>query len=214
MKLFFFPGAVLFFFLLCHSNPAAAEKLEIDRESDGIHIIQKRTPRQLPEQPPEPETETEGQKREEGNAEQAKPNETGKEQQETKKPQSVEDNPEYIKEINKVVDQYNRRLQNLQSERNRLTSLYNDRSSSLRQQILTTEQAMALAEKNYQRERFEQLQDLRLTQIRRLQRLESNWRDTQNELARRENELSQWRDRREREIKRKYQSQMRKQQKP
>lgn len=200
MKAFPLTAILLFFLLVLLQTPAAAEKLEIDRESDGIHIIQKRTPKKAP--PPKEDDATAA----EGDEEAEAPSSPRQEQQTPPKEQvPLDENPEYIKELNKLTDAYNRRVENLQRERNRLSNRFNQRAGQLRQQVLSTEQAMALAEQNYERQRFEQLQQRRLELLRRLQRLETNWQETQTELRQRELDLEQDYEQAKQELRTRYQ---------
>lgn len=205
MKAFPVVSLLSVFLLLLATVPGAAEKLEIDRESDGIHIIQKRTPKKLPS----PEATPEGQA-DADQEEQAPPpvaEDAPKKDETQKKQVPLEENPEYIKALNKLTDRYNRSMENLQNERLRLSNQYNQRAGDLRQRVLSTEQAMALAEQNYERDRFEEFQQRRLTLLRRLQTLESNWQDTRNELRRREQKLKQEYETAKQELKQRYQDQ-------
>jgi len=219
-------GATLLIFLFTLLlSPAAAEKLEIDRESDGIHIIQKRTPKKAAPSPEDAATEADagadagpdagadagadagpdaGQEEQPPPSSRKQP-ESSKQDAKPREQVPLDENPDYIRDLNKLTDAYNRRVDNLQKERNRLSNRYNQRAGELRQQALQTEQAMALAEQNYERDRFEQLQQRRLDLLRRLQTLETNWQQTQTELRQRELNLQQDYDQAKQELRTRYQ---------
>lgn len=222
--------------LFLAAGHAQASELEIDKDGGGIRIIQKRKPqtsidpgqktlqeegapdapkdappKETPERKPEKSVPEVNEK--EGSPDfQEKPDSKDRKdfEQEKPSPESLEDNPEYIAALNKLTEEYNRRLRNLQQESDRLSGVYNGEVNRLRLNITSTERAMELANERRNIELFDALQVRRGGYINDLNRLNDTWRQRQQELRRQEGDIRTWYERRQRELKQEFTKKMKK----
>jgi len=161
---------------------AVAGELEIDKDGGGIRIIQKERPRQAPAPESREESPSDQGQSPEGDSRQP-------DSQKAEPAENLEKNPEYVEALNKLTERFNAGMQRLQQEYNRLVQDYNSRVMSLRRQVATIEQAMQQADADRNLSLYKELQARRTSQIERVNSLEDQLRQAQNNFLRREREL-------------------------
>lgn len=213
-------GLTVLMGLSCFPFQVGAEELEIEKESDGIHIIQKR-PRMeaIPEQggvavepegapgPAEPGGEAgPGEGGRPGAGPEAGPGRlqgppSGPGAPPEGTPENEAKKQEDLSFLNK---EYNRRLDRLQQEADRQTDAYNQRMDSLQRQVNSMEEVMVQAERNFERERFLQYQENTILLRKRMEEENRRWQRTKQQLLKRKQQLNDWHAQQLKEINQRY----------
>lgn len=193
---------MVIFLMSLAGSAIAQEDLEIEKQGDGIRIIQKNKfkaePAQKPEEAPVQEEESapapppseqkEETPRQEGQAIAPDKDKNMGEPEEGEVP--LENDPAYVEELNKLTDAYNSQVRQLQNRADELLRQSRARIESLRKEIFGIE--ATLRELNRQPQKGKEFEQMNRRLVARQQALaeeQNTWQTVRSDLQRRSDQL-------------------------